>query len=113
MPSSTRLQATRDLETPPPLPPSNGAGAQMPPRVDHNALQRLAILETQQDGLKAMLDKMDTRQEQTDRKIDQIHDVLMQAKGAKWAIISTAGFAGFLSGSAAKLTAFIPFLHTR
>lgn len=83
----------------------------MPSRVDHNALQRLAVLETQQDSLKSLLDKMDVRQEQSDRKIDQIHDILMQAKGAKWAIISTAGFAGFLSGSAAKLTAFLPFLY--
>lgn len=83
----------------------------MPPRADHNALQRLAVLETQQDVMQRSVDKLDARQEQMDRKIDEIHDVLMQAKGAKWAIISTAGFAGFLSGSAAKFAAFLPFLH--
>jgi hypothetical protein len=36
-------------------------------------------------------------------KVDAMHDVLMQAKGARWAIIAVAGFAGFLAGVAAKL----------
>jgi hypothetical protein len=36
-------------------------------------------------------------------KVDAVHNILMQAKGARWAIIAVAGFAGFLAGVGAKL----------
>ena len=40
-------------------------------------------------------------------KVDAMHDVLMQARGARWAIIAVAGLAGFLAGVAAKLMPLI------
>jgi phosphoribosylcarboxyaminoimidazole (NCAIR) mutase len=40
-------------------------------------------------------------------KVDEMHAILMQANGAKWAILSIAGLAGFLAGMAAKLAPFI------
>jgi hypothetical protein len=36
-------------------------------------------------------------------KVDAVHNILMQAKGARWAIIAIAGFAGFLAGVGAKI----------
>lgn len=30
-------------------------------------------------------------------KVDEIHSILLQARGARWAILAVAGFAGFLS----------------
>jgi hypothetical protein len=50
---------------------------------------RLANLETDVHGMRL--------------KVDAMHDVLMQARGARWAIIAVAGFAGFLAGVAAKI----------
>jgi hypothetical protein len=40
-------------------------------------------------------------------KVDAMHDVLMQARGARWAIVAVAGLAGFLAGVAAKLMPLI------
>lgn len=74
----------------------------MPPSAG-NALQRIASLEADSSNMKE--DVADIR-----KKVDAIHDILMQAKGARWAIISMAGFAGFLSGAVAKL---VPFLQAR
>lgn len=73
----------------------------MPP--PGNALERIAALEVNHENVAT--DVADIR-----KKVDAIHDVLMQAKGARWAIVSVAGFAGFLSGAAAKI---IPFLGSR
>jgi hypothetical protein len=40
-------------------------------------------------------------------KVDTMHDILMQARGARWAIIAVAGLAGFLAGVGAKLVPLI------
>ena len=40
-------------------------------------------------------------------KVDTMHDLLMQARGARWAIIAVAGLAGFLAGAGAKLMPLI------
>lgn len=45
--------------------------------------------------------------ERTAHKVDEMHAVLMQAKGAKYAIVAVAGFAGVLGSWAQK---WIPFL---
>lgn len=37
------------------------------------------------------------------RKVDEMHSFLLQAKGARWAIIAMASVGGFLAGTAAKL----------
>jgi hypothetical protein len=36
-------------------------------------------------------------------KVDAMHSILMQAKGARWAIVAVAGCAGFLAGVGAKI----------
>jgi hypothetical protein len=40
-------------------------------------------------------------------KVDAMHNILMQAKGARWAIIAVAGLAGFLAGISAKILPLI------
>jgi hypothetical protein len=72
----------------------------MPPH-SGNALQRITALEVHSENM--AVDIKDMR-----HKVDEMHNVLMQAKGARWAIVSVAGFAGFLSGALAKI---VPFLQ--
>jgi multidrug resistance efflux pump len=40
-------------------------------------------------------------------KVDEMHAVLLQAKGARWAIVAVAGCAGFLAGFAHRLPALL------
>lgn len=49
-----------------------------------------------------MSGKVDEMAEQ----VKEMHELLTQARGAKWAILAMAGIGGFIS---AKLSAFIPF----
>lgn len=58
--------------------------------------ERLAVLETKMTTLEE--DVRDMRV-----KVDEMHNVLMQAKGARFAIVAVAGLAGFLAGVGAKL----------
>lgn len=39
------------------------------------------------------------------KQLNEVHEVLLAAKGARWAIIGVAGLAGFLSGKLAALAA--------
>lgn len=58
------------------------------------------------DRVIALEVKMQHVTEQLDdaiNKLNDMHDVMMQAKGVKWFILGTAGFFGFLSGLAAWL----------
>lgn len=41
------------------------------------------------------------------KKLDEMHDVLMQAKGAKWVLLATAGLGGFFAGTLPKLWPFL------
>lgn len=43
-------------------------------------------------------------------KVNAIHDLLMQAKGARWAVIAMASASGFVAGLVTKLTPFLPAL---
>lgn len=52
-----------------------------------------------------LTDTVETMAEQ----VDQMHDLLMQARGARWAIVGFATIGGF---AAAKLLALIPWLST-
>jgi predicted esterase YcpF (UPF0227 family) len=72
----------------------------MPPR---NQSERQAVLEEQLNTLKAEVREMKT-------KLDEVHSVLLQAKGARWAIIGVAGLAGFLSAKIAPLFSWV--IHT-
>jgi hypothetical protein len=61
--------------------------------------ERMAVLETKVQHLSEQL-------EDTHRKVDDMHAVLMQAKGARWAILAMAALGGFIASLATKL---IPF----
>jgi len=58
--------------------------------------ERLAILEEKVKNIEDDVREMRS-------KVDEIHAVLLQAKGARWAIVAVAGCAGFLAGFAPKL----------
>jgi uncharacterized protein YgiM (DUF1202 family) len=58
--------------------------------------ERVAKLEVQMQHLAAKLDDMH-------EKVEEMHAILLQAKGAHWVIIGFAGFAGLASGLIAKL----------
>lgn len=58
--------------------------------------ERVAKLEVQMTHLTAKLDE-------TYQKVEEMHAILLQAKGARWAIVGLAGVAGLASGLLAKL----------
>jgi hypothetical protein len=60
--------------------------------------ERVAKLEVQMAHLNEKLD--DTHQ-----KVEEMHAILLQAKGARWVIVGLAGVAGLASGLVAK---FVP-----
>lgn len=62
--------------------------------------ERVARLETKVDHLSEALDK-------AVKKVDEMHGVMMQAKGARWVLIAAASIAGALAGFAAKFTGLI------
>ena len=59
---------------------------------------RIAVLEAENRHNQEKLDKMST-------KVDEMHAVLLQAKGAKWAILGVASLAGFLAGKVSSIIA--------
>jgi predicted esterase YcpF (UPF0227 family) len=52
--------------------------------------ERIAVLEANQQFIKEQLSEMNYT-------LKQINEIMLQAKGAKWAIIGVASLAGFLS----------------
>lgn len=62
-------------------------------------LQRIAVLETE---MKHLNDKL----EDTHAKVTVMHDLLMQAKGAKYFIIFAAGLSGATTAFLMKLFPF-------
>lgn len=64
--------------------------------------ERIAVLETNQQFMRERIDEMS-------KNVSEMHALMMQAKGAKWAILGVASLAGFLSGKAAALFAAFGF----
>ena len=58
--------------------------------------ERVAKLEVQMIHLSEKLDD-------TYNKVEEMHAILLQAKGARWVIVGLAGVAGLASGLVAKL----------
>ena len=58
--------------------------------------ERVAKLEVQMSHLNEKLDD-------THKKVEEMHAILLQAKGARWVIVGLAGVAGLASGLLAKL----------
>ena len=61
-----------------------------------NEHERLAVLELKLEHLEIGLNKMET-------KVDEMHAMLLQARGFKWALIAFASVVGFFSGLIAPL----------
>jgi hypothetical protein len=55
----------------------------------HN--ERLAMLEQKVTHMEAELGRMSM-------KVDEMHAILLQARGVRWAIIAVSGLVGFLAG---------------
>jgi hypothetical protein len=53
--------------------------------------ERLAVLEQKVSHMEEELDRMSA-------KVDEMHAILLQAKGVRWAIIAVSGLVGFLAG---------------
>jgi hypothetical protein len=53
--------------------------------------ERLVILEQRVSHMEEELDKISS-------KVDEMHAILLQAKGVRWAVIAVSGLVGFLTG---------------
>lgn len=53
--------------------------------------ERIAVLETNQQFMREQLTEMN-------EKLTVVHEIMLAAKGARYAIIGAAALAGFLSG---------------
>jgi hypothetical protein len=53
--------------------------------------ERLAILEQKVSHMGGELDKMAA-------KVDEMHAILLQARGVRWAVIAVSGLVGFVTG---------------
>jgi hypothetical protein len=53
--------------------------------------ERLAILEQKVSHVESELSRMSA-------KVDEMHAILLQAKGVRWAVIAVSGLVGFLTG---------------
>jgi hypothetical protein len=67
-----------------------------------NTRDRVIALEVKVDNLRRAV-------EDRDEKIDEMHDILLQAKGARYVIVAAAAIAGAITGFLVKL---VPFTHT-
>ena len=64
--------------------------------------ERIRALEVTVDHMSATIETMAG-------KVNEMHATLMQARGARWALLAMAGAAGFLSGKlGAFFAAFLP-----
>jgi hypothetical protein len=53
--------------------------------------ERLAVLEQRSSHIEAEVTRISA-------KVDEMHAVLMQAKGVRWAVIAVSGLVGFVTG---------------
>lgn len=63
-------------------------------------IERITKLETEIEHMGRDIAAMAT-------KVDQMHGVLMQAKGAQWAVLGMAGLMGFLASKASDVATWI------
>jgi hypothetical protein len=59
--------------------------------VRRSANERLLILEQKASHMEERLEKMSA-------KVDEMHAILLQARGVRWAVIAVSGLVGFLAG---------------
>lgn len=68
--------------------------------VSDDTRDRVIALERDMQHMSAKVDEMA-------EQVKEMHQLLMQARGAKWAIVGMASIGGFIS---AKLSSFLPWL---
>lgn len=61
--------------------------------------ERIAKLEVQLAHVSASVDRMAG-------KVDELHDMLQAAKGARWVLVGTAALIGFIGAKLGALTGF-------
>lgn len=64
--------------------------------------ERIAVLEANQVFMRAEL-------KEANETLRELRDLMLTAKGAKWAIIGVASLAGFLSGKVGAIVAALGF----
>lgn len=62
--------------------------------------ERIAKLEVQLAHVSAAVDRMAL-------KVDELHDMLQAAKGARWVLVGTAALIGFIGAKLGALTGFL------
>lgn len=60
---------------------------------------RLIRLEAEMDGFQKTVEEMSL-------KVSVMHDIMMQAKGARWLLLGAAGIIGFLTSFIGKVVPF-------
>ena len=68
------------------------------PAMSRSPNERLAVLEQKVSHMEAELERISG-------KVDEMHAILIQARGVRWAIIAVSGLVGFLVGIAQWLVA--------
>jgi predicted esterase YcpF (UPF0227 family) len=68
--------------------------------VSDDTRDRVIALERDMQHMSGKVDEMA-------EQVKEMHQLLMQARGAKWAIVGMASVGGFIS---AKLSAFLPWM---
>ena len=68
--------------------------------------ERLAVLETNYEHLAQTVDHMAVQ-------VNAMHELLLKAKGAKWAIIGLATLGGFLSAKIGAVFSLFGFFPTK
>lgn len=64
--------------------------------------ERIAVLEANQRHLEGKIDLMA-------KQVTEMHELMLQAKGARWAILGVASLAGFLAGKAGGILGYLGF----
>ena len=64
--------------------------------------ERIAVLEANQIYMKSQLENMN-------ETLQELRDLMLTAKGAKWAILGVASVAGFMSGKIGSVIAALGF----
>lgn len=64
--------------------------------------ERIAVLEANQVYMKTQLEGMN-------ETLQELRDLMLTAKGAKWAILGVASLAGFMSGKLGSVIAALGF----
>jgi predicted esterase YcpF (UPF0227 family) len=67
--------------------------------------ERIAVLETKISHIERNFDDLREQNTKIAHDVKEMHDLLMQAKGAKWVIIGMASLAGFVAAKLGSLTA--------